>query len=243
MVAASDEVIRPIVALRVVNKKENTHEIVYALLDSGSEVDVFSENLTKRLKAERTWAETKIITVDSAMMMSRSFVDLSIMSIDGEYTAETAGALVGQLLTNEGDKPPSKRNLSAFTHLNDLEYEDFDAKVEVILGNGHDRTWMYITDEEKIRRGPEGQPNAVRTAFGWTVSGNGGKRSENSIACHRSALDDAALHRDVERIFYNDLLQYNESEVGLARDQVSAERQWEDSARFDDEGEKIYVDG
>ena len=135
MVAASDEVIRPIVALRVVNKRENTTEIVYALLDSGSECDVFSENLTERLKAKRTWAETKIITVDSDMMMRRSFVNLSIMSIDGEYTAETVGALVGQLLTNDGDNPPSKRDLSAFTHLNDIKYEDFDAKVEVILGN------------------------------------------------------------------------------------------------------------
>ena len=60
MVAANDEIIRPIVALRVVNKEKNTTEIVYALLDSGSEVDVFSENLTERLQAERSWAETKI---------------------------------------------------------------------------------------------------------------------------------------------------------------------------------------
>ena len=124
MVAANDEIIRPIVALRVVNKEKNTTEIVYALLDSGSEVDVFSEKLTERLQAERSWAETKIYTFDSALTMNRSFVDMSIMSIDGEYTAETAGALVGQLLTNEGDRPPSKRDLSAFTHLNDLKYED-----------------------------------------------------------------------------------------------------------------------
>ena len=175
MVAASDKIIRPIVALRVVNKKKNKSEIVYALLDSGSEVDIFSENLTKRLEAERSWAETKILTVDSAMMMNRSFVDLSIMSLDGEYTAETAGALVGQLLTNEGDRPPSKRNLSAFIHLNDLEYEDFDAKVEVILGNAHDRTWMYITDEEKIRRGPEGQPNATAPPLAGPSPGMEGK--------------------------------------------------------------------
>ena len=243
MVAAGDEVIRPIVALRVVNKKKNKSEIVYALLDSGSEVDVFSEDLIKRLEAERTWAKTKVLTLDSATTTNRSFVDLSILSLDGEYTAETAGALVGQLLTNEGDKPPSRRDLSAFAHLNGLEYEDFDAKLEVILGNAHDRTWMYISDEEKIRRGPEGQPNAVRTAFGWTVSGNGGKREENSRTCHGIALDDAALHGDVGRIFYNDLLQYNESEVGFSRDQISAECQWEDSARFDDEVEEVYVDG
>jgi len=114
MVAASDEVIRPIVALRVVNKRENTTEIVYALLDSGSECDVFSEKLTERLKAKKTWAETKIITVDSDMMMRRAFVDLSIMSVDGEYTAETAGALVGQLLTNDGDKPPSNETCRHF---------------------------------------------------------------------------------------------------------------------------------
>ena len=241
MVAASDEVIRPIVALRVVNKRENTTEIVYALLDSGSECDVFSEKLTERLKAKKTWAETKIITVDSDMMMRRAFVDLSIMSVDGEYTAETAGALVGQLLTNEGDKPPSKRDLSAFTHLNDLEYEDFDAKVEVILGNHHDRTWMYITDEGRMRRGPEGQPSAICTSFGWTVSGSGGKRSENSITCHRIAIDDASLHRDVERIFYNDFPRCDESEMGLSRDQISAKRQLEESCRFDDDVKKYTV--
>ena len=214
MVAAGDEVIRPIVALRVVNRKKNKSEIVYALLDSGSEVDVFSEDLVKRLEAERTWAKTKILTVDSATTTNRSFVDLSILSLDGEFTAETAGALVGQLLTNEGDKPPAKRDLSAFVHLSDLEYEDFDAKLEVILGVAHDKTWMYISDEEKIRRGPEGQPNAVCTAFGWTVAGNGGKRNESSRTSHG-----IALHEDVERRFYDDLLQYN------------------------DEGEEIYVDG
>ena len=113
--------------------------------------------------------------------------------------------------------------------------------MEVILGNAHDKTWMYITDEEKIRRGPEGQPNAIRTAFGWTVSGNGGKRSENSITCHRIALDDAALHRDVERIFYNDFPQCDESEVGLSRDQISAKRQLDESCRFDDDVRKYTV--
>ena len=175
MVAAGDEVIRPIVALRVVNKKKNKSEIVYALLDSGSEVDVFSEDLIKRLEAERTWAKTKVLTLDSATTTNRSFVDLSILSLDGEYTAETAGALVGQLLTNEGDKPPSRRDLSAFAHLNGLEYEDFDAKLEVILGNAHDRTWMYISDEEKIRRGPEGQPNATAPPLAGPSPGMEGK--------------------------------------------------------------------
>ena len=53
---ADNEVIRPLVACRVVNTALGFGRVVYALLDQGSDRDVISQSVMKDLRLE-TWTE------------------------------------------------------------------------------------------------------------------------------------------------------------------------------------------
>ena len=170
VVAAEDEAVRPIVAVRVNNSNNGKSEIVYALLDSGSDMDVISEGLVERLQIKPTWTELTLVTLDNRESMKRAFVGVSVESIDREYVADVRNALVGNLLTSEADLPPSKRDISKYSHLSDIIFEDYDAKVEMIVGAAHVDAWVFPSAEH-CRKGTQDQPRGLFTKFGWTMVG------------------------------------------------------------------------
>ena len=53
-VASSDEVIRPIVAVRISNTSSGRSKDVYAMLDSGADTDFVSTNIMRELSVD-TW--------------------------------------------------------------------------------------------------------------------------------------------------------------------------------------------
>ena len=81
VVAADDDAVRPVVAVRVSNMREGKVEMTYALLDSGSDTDVMSEELAERLSFERTWKSMTLVTVDNAEKMTRSFVGATMANM------------------------------------------------------------------------------------------------------------------------------------------------------------------
>ena len=241
VVAAEDEAVRPIVAVRVNNSNNGRSEIVYALLDSGSDVDVISEGLVERLQIIPKWSELTLVTLDSRENMKRAFVGVSVESIDKEYVADVRNALVGNLLTSETDLPPAKRDVSKYSHLSDIVFEDHDAKVEMIVGAAHVDAWVFPSPEH-CRKGTQDQPRGLFTKFGWTMVGIAGKRRSNSIACHQISIDDASLRNNLERIFYQDFASCSEEETGMSVDQKSATQQLIDTTKFDKDIGK-YVAG
>ena len=73
-----DEVIRPIVSVRVVNPSNNKSKIVLALLDTGSDRDIVAKNVSEELDMN-TWTETLTVkTLDcytSGDQFTRGCVD------------------------------------------------------------------------------------------------------------------------------------------------------------------------
>ena len=165
--SAADEVLRPIVACRVVNTVLGFGRVVYALLDSGSDRDVISQSLITDLKLD-TWTEFMTVkTLDSSVEGERRLTSMRLESVQGAYSADIDGALVGAMLTGNNDIPPAKRNLSEFPHLASLRYEDHDAELEMIIGVSHIDTWV----SKQVSRGAPNQPLGINTLFGWTVVG------------------------------------------------------------------------
>ena len=74
--------VRPIVAVKAMSVDESTSSIVYAMLDSGSDRDIVTPELAKKLGLVQRAKSVTIQTVDSNMMSNRHFADLCVESID-----------------------------------------------------------------------------------------------------------------------------------------------------------------
>ena len=178
IIAADDDVIRPIVLVGVINELSGKQTFTFAMLDSGADRDVISEDLVQRLGLEQRSKTMTVQTVETKVTQRRHLTHFRLESKDGAYSASIDDALVAQVWSGENDIPPAKRDLSAFPHLRGIVFEDADAKVELILGVAHAETWLGA----EVRRGTRRQAFAILTSFGWTLIGACGKRSSSHIA-------------------------------------------------------------
>ena len=112
------------------------------MLDSGADRDVISETVIEELNIATKEMEMRVITVDHCATNRRSLASFVVESVDGSYRADVDGALVGKLLTGEGDVPPHRRDLSSFPHLQDVSFDRYDADVSMIICAAHADTWI-----------------------------------------------------------------------------------------------------
>ena len=230
-------VIRPLVAVKLINSKNGKEITTYAMLDTGSDRDVISEDIILDLELEQRKRPVTIQTVESSTTDYRRFVDLRIESLDSSYGADINDALVGKLLTGDSDLPPAKRDLSALQHLDNVDFIDIDADISMIIGVSHAEAWAGA----EIRRGTARQPLAMKTCFGWTLVGGWAKSDSMHIAYQSTIIDNTVLHQDFEKIFYHDFATVSEEELGESQENKDAIAQLMASIRFDDEKGKYRI--
>ena len=160
-----EDVIRPIVAIRVINPASGKSEEIYALLDSGADRDYLSERVAGAIGLSTKRRNVNLVTVEDSSRRERKMADLEFESLDGNYKAEVEDVLVGKFPESTRDIPPAKRDLTAFEHLRDLEFIDIDARVEAIISIAHAEAWTGM----EIRRGAARSPMAIQSWFGWTI--------------------------------------------------------------------------
>ena len=211
--------------------------LVYAMLDSGSDRDVISEELIADLELAQKRKTVTVQTVEGSITEHRQFVDIRIQSIDGSYNAEVSDVLVGKLVAGKTDIPPAKRDTAALRHVENIEFEDIDAGILMIIGVSHAEAWTGV----EMRRGSPRQPMAMKTSFGWTLIGGWANNDTLNIAYQSTVIDNAALHKDLERIFYHDFATVSEEEIGQSRENKNAISQLESSIRFDTNKQRYVI--
>ena len=77
----------------------------------------------------------------------------------------------------------------------------------MIISVNHIEAWA----EAEIRRGSPCQPIAMKTRFGWTLVGGWARNSLMYIAYLSTTINDAILHRDVEKSFLHDHMKMPEN--------------------------------
>ena len=152
------------------------------MLDSGSDRDIIAMELAKELELSLRARSVTIQTVESNTTVYRYFANLRIEAIDETYGADVDEALVGSLLTSDGDLAPAKRGFDKLPHAQGIHFADVDAKVQMMLGVAHAEAWIGA----KIRRGDAKLPSFLKTAFGWTAVGGWSKGDTMNIACYAS---------------------------------------------------------
>ena len=108
-----EDVIRPIVPVRIINPKNGELEEIYALLDSGADRDYLSDRVAKKLALETKTRQINLVTIEEASKKVREMADVEIESLDGNYRAEIEEILVGHFPPSSRDIPPAKRDCSS----------------------------------------------------------------------------------------------------------------------------------
>ena len=237
MYASEDDAIRPIVAVNVCNKVTGKCRAVYALLDTGSNRDVIDEDLIDDLDIECTSELMQVKVLGNESLGPRRVASFSIQSLEGDFEGFAKNAMVANLLTNQSDIPPAKRDFSMHPHLASLPFVDVEEGIAMIIGISHCSAW---TGGDSAL-GPKGSPMGLHTAFGWTVQGSGGDMEASTVCCNALSANDALLKESLDRIFFNDFAKVNEEGVGLSKDNVEAIRQLQESIRFDEKRGKYVV--
>ena len=229
--------VRPIVAVKVINATRRVEKVVYAMLDSGSDRDIVSKDLATDMDLIQHKKSVTVQTIDASSTAERRFTDFRLESLDESYGADVEGALVGFLLTSENDRAPAKRRLDKWPHAKGISFENHDAGVHVILGAAHAEAWMGA----ELRRGPPGAPHFLKTLFGWTAVGGGGGANGERIGCLATSVDNDGLRNDFRRIFEQDFKAVSEAEIGDSVENKEAIEQLKKTITFDLEKGKYRV--
>lgn len=141
----------------------------FALLDPGSETSFCTESLLQKLnmnKTNRTKLRLRTVDGDSGeRLASRVALQISARDDSAKITVPEAWSVPALKVS----RPRVRREqLEKLKHLRDLDIPDcYDGEVGLLLG----ANVIEAVIQQEVRVGQPGQPIAVRTAFGWALTG------------------------------------------------------------------------
>ena len=229
--------IRPIVAVRLVNEKNGRQILTYGMIDTGCDRDIIADHVAQYLELEERVKLVTINTVETGNTLNRRLTDVRLEAMDKSYMARVGDALIGTILTNTNDVPPAKRDSEPLPHGEGVTFIDIEAVVSVIISVGHADTW---TDVE-ARKGKPREPILLKTAFGWTMLGRSGSTVTN-ISCGATSVEFGDVREGLDRIFYHDFAIVSEEELGESLDNREAVEQLKKSICFNDDRKKYMID-
>nr|XP_012215482.1 PREDICTED: uncharacterized protein LOC105667925 [Linepithema humile] len=171
---------------------------VKALLDPGSEATFVSERAAQQLRARRKRVHVTVAGLQGIQTGTvTSSIGVGVRSPVNPTVHIKTEALVLRNLTNL--LPAKQVLLPSGMHLFGLTLADplfnVPAKVDAILGADiYDRIL-----EPDIRRGDPGTPTALRTAFGWVLTGTVQANEQGTVASHRLSVHHALSTDDISR--------------------------------------------
>ena len=98
----------------------------------------------------------------------REVASFEVSDLNKSIKINIKNALVGNLLSTEGERPTNAKDLAKFNHLKDKMFNDLEDKtVGLLLDAKH--AWTFMTGQASIGRSDE--PIGLETAFGPALIG------------------------------------------------------------------------
>ena len=107
--SALDDVLRPIVAVTIINPISRRKELVYAILDSGADRDYVSIDLARHLGLELEQREMELAIKDTTSWGERNLLSVKLGNLAGSYEADVDDVINGGFATGMNKIPPAKK--------------------------------------------------------------------------------------------------------------------------------------
>ena len=180
----------------------------YALLDSGSQASLIFESFAEKLRLDGLRDVLTLGTINSkkefkpsrkvsfAVKATSSGNDGSLYPVSEAWTIPQLNLPVQRITRSE---------MQTWLHVADLEIPEVDSKdVTILLG----ANVLEAILQREVRRGSPGQPAAVLTAFGWTLTGSVKSlvtpESLHVMLIHTVPSEGDLLHRQVQNWWRTD---------------------------------------
>ena len=179
-------------AVRVVNSDTGTSALAYAQLDTGSQVTLISNELSKELGLTITPdPDVSIRTLADQRVSSKGRTSFELESLfNGERFSVADALVVPQFFDNENTLPHAV-DISEFEHFEGVEIPVAPGRdrVDVLIGQSHKSLLTVL--EEREGAGPE-EPNLVLTRLGPVASGGRVPTATNSYRTFKLAIQSMA---------------------------------------------------
>ena len=183
-----------IIPVEVQARDRETIVTTYALLDEGSDVTLCDKSLLERLNLEGKPTEFSLTTVNKTnAKQAGQEVSLRVQPLSRENQLDLDRVWSVDHLPISIKSIPGQRDLSKWSHLNDIELPRIDAtQVSLLIGSDVPEAFWVIEE----RRGRPKEPYAIKSPLGWSVLGPVSRRDKSE-----------SFHVNFQRISNEDILQ------------------------------------
>ena len=172
------------------------------MLDWGATRCVIHDTVVRKLNLPLEKRNVRVMMVDSIKEGSRDVSSFKVSNLNGDYNFDVSKALVSNILTLEGDVPPTKKDIEGFSHLEGVDLPEELPSKEVGLILSADFAWGWLGGE--CRRGAQDEPVCFLTLFGWVCVGHNRSSPSDIISHFRIDADDIEIREDINKVFGRD---------------------------------------
>lgn len=151
----------------------NHEELVYALLDSGSDTSFISHQLLTKLKTknELTTLNLTTMTSNNKTVQSSKVSNLQVRGYKGNVTLNLPAVYSQETIPMDRGQIPSARDVRDWPHLQRIQHELIPAGQNLHIGLliGFNVSQAFLPRE--VIAGADHEPFAQRTDLGWCVVG------------------------------------------------------------------------
>ncbi|XP_037942526.1 uncharacterized protein LOC119675399 [Teleopsis dalmanni] len=232
-----DYVLLPTARVKITASNGNTSE-VRALLDSGSQVNIVSEGLVKRLNISKTKSLLCIEGIGKVQKNSTQRVNIKLQSLNSRFTTEVKAFVLPNIVPPQ---PSCSYDISKWKVPNSIQLADptffQQGKIDILLGA---EFYFSLLKKGKLTLAP-GLPVLQNSTLGWIVSGKVASNTDTSnVLCAvfgggAEVVDNnSSLENAIERLWRMD--DVNTTERTLSKEEKLCESHFVQNVHTNKEG-------
>ena len=222
----------PFLLVKVTNPETGTSVKTYALLDSGSNVSLCTESLLKTLGAKGRIEKMSLTTLEKENSETAArVVSLRVSSFDGSGELAIPHVFARPNLRLSSSNLITEAEVQRWPHLRDLplHHAEID-EVTLLIGQDCPEALMPLT----VVPGSKGEPYAIRSILGWTVSGPvSSNTGRDSYASHYISSGEL-LQDKVDRFWKLESSGIYDQEKGTSIEDKQVMALWDEKIEFTD---------
>ena len=166
-----------IVPVKVWARNPERFVYTYAFIDEGSNVNMCSEDLVKKLGVSVSASKVELVTSNATSLINTKVDGFGIQGVDEPSAFFVKDALVVKELVDVSSSIPTREIIQNYKHLQDANFPLLeDCKVEILLGTDLHQAYLH----QDVLVGKPGEPCGLHTALGWVIYGKDGGDQEIS---------------------------------------------------------------
>ena len=221
----------------------------YALLDTGANTSAIIKPLVDKINAPINTLKIKLGTFDRNSTQKREVASFEVSNLNKSFKINIKNALVGNLLSTEGESPTNANDLAKFDHLKDKMFNDLEDKtVGLLIDAKH--AWTFMTGPPSIGR--KNEPIGLDTAFGPALIGpsigpDQGQTEGIDAQEDVGAIDvEAAISEEIRQMYRHDFImredeRYPQEMSHMSENDRYGLEQMKNSITFDEQAKRYQI--